>query len=195
MPDAVVCRDCANHPMFPYVPDWDGRPGEVPERPIRGTLTRRIELRTRAPGGALNALADGEASWCRLDCEATQYEVCDWCGTNIWSLGDPRDIFVIEWPSSYEHDDDDNDDDNDDVHFEDTDADDVVGVTLPVQHEARAECDDCESPLPYGTDSCPVCGGSSVRQVEAWTSGTEPPSEPEPEPERASLARSGWTLR
>ena len=61
MPDAVVCRDCANHPMFPYVPDWDGRPDEVPERLIRGTLTRRARLRTRAPGGALNALADGEA--------------------------------------------------------------------------------------------------------------------------------------
>lgn len=97
--------------------------------------------------------------------------VCDWCERDIQDVRGGV-IIVAEW------------------YVDDDDDDDVPAgpvVVLPISHAACAQCEDCEAQLDFGTDPCPHCGGS-VRQVEAWTSGTEPPFEPEPEP--VSLARA-----
>lgn len=168
MPDALVCVDCAYHERFPMVPTWESSE-PFPGRPTGGLQSTQRRLRSDMPGGAVRALGRGVLSAGLLYRPSNGDDVCDWCDRRIQLVRNGEAI-VVEWW----------DDDEDDEDFEDDEPfAPVPVVVLPISHDACAQCEDCEAQLDFGTDPCPHCGGS-VRQVEAWTSGTEPPPEPEP---------------
>lgn len=165
MPDALICVDCAYHERFLDVPTWESSE-PFPGRPTGGLQSTQRRLRSDMPAGADRALDRGVLSAGLLYRFANGDDVCDWCDRRIQLVRNGEAI-VVEWW-------DDDEDDEDDEPFAP-----VPVVVLPISHDACAQCEDCEAQLDFGTDPCPHCGGS-VRQVEAWTSGTEPPPEPEP---------------
>lgn len=165
MPDALVCIDCAYHERFPMVPTWESSE-PFPGRPTGGPQSTQHRLRRDMPAGAARALDRGVLDAGLLYRPSNGDDVCDWCDRRIQLVRNGEAIIVEWW--------DDDEDDEDDEPFAP-----VPVVVLPISHDACAQCEDCEAQLDFGTDPCPHCGGS-VRQVEAWTSGTEPPPEPEP---------------